>query len=164
MLSLHIVVGVTISRDPLLQKSGIQCTFSSSLLISSRFCNSTGSKYSLSNWLSHSLSYKVQSNIYVLVVHFAFVLFKTNNYVLNHFVRPLLLCWFHVFRFFSWDFFTNCSWSLFRRHPISHPEPSKILRRMLDENEGSGNDQFLGDPDWFSEMQYNTISPLFADY
>ena len=42
--------------------------FSSSLLISSRFfsdtCNSTGSKYSLSNWLSHSLSYKVQSNMY----------------------------------------------------------------------------------------------------
>ena len=27
---------------------------------------------------------------------------------------------------------------------------------MLDENEGSGKDQFLGDPDWLSEMQYNT--------
>ena len=25
---------------------------------------------------------------------------------------------------------------------------------MLDENEGSGKDQFLGDPDWLSEMQY----------
>ena len=39
-----------------------------------------------------------------------------------------------------------------------------FLRRMLDENEGSGKDQFLGDPDWLSEMQYNTISPLFVDY
>ena len=29
---------------------------------------------------------------------------------------------------------------------------------MLEENEGSGKDQFLGDPDWLSEMQYNTIS------
>ena len=28
---------------------------------------------------------------------------------------------------------------------------------MLDGNEGSGKDQFLGDPDWLSEMQYNTI-------
>ena len=26
---------------------------------------------------------------------------------------------------------------------------------MLDENEGSGKDQFLGDPDLSSEMQYN---------
>ena len=26
---------------------------------------------------------------------------------------------------------------------------------MLDENEGSGMDQFLGDPDWLSEIQYN---------
>ena len=26
---------------------------------------------------------------------------------------------------------------------------------MLNENEGSGKDQFLGDPDWLSEMQYN---------
>ena len=32
---------------------------------------------------------------------------------------------------------------------------------MLDENEGSGKDQFLGDPDWLSEMQYNTVSPPF---
>ena len=39
-----------------------------------------------------------------------------------------------------------------------------FLQRMLDKNEGSGKDQFLGDPDWLSEMQYNTISPLFADY
>ena len=38
---------------------------------------------------------------------------------------------------------------------ISYPEPSNFLRRMLDENEGSGKDQFLGDPDWLSEMQYN---------
>ena len=43
-------------------------------------------------------------------------------------------------------------------------EPANFLRRMLDENEGSGKDQFLGDPDWLSEMQYSTISPLFADY
>ena len=35
---------------------------------------------------------------------------------------------------------------------------------MLDENEGSGKDQFLGDPDWLSEMQYNTTSSLFADF
>ena len=36
---------------------------------------------------------------------------------------------------------------------------------MLNKNEGSGKeDQFLGDPDWLSEMQYNTISPLFEDY
>ena len=34
------------------------------------------------------------------------------------------------------------------RSPISYPEPSKFLRRMLDENEGSGKDQFLGDLDW----------------
>ena len=26
---------------------------------------------------------------------------------------------------------------------------------MLDENEGSAKDQFLGDPDWLSEMQYS---------
>ena len=44
------------------------------------------------------------------------------------------------------------------------PEPANFLRRMFDENEGSGKDQFLGDPDWLSEKQYNTISPLFADY
>ena len=47
---------------------------------------------------------------------------------------------------------------------ISFPEPANFLRRMLDENEGSGKDQFLGDPDWLSEMKYDTISPLFADY
>ena len=46
---------------------------------------------------------------------------------------------------------------------ISFPEPAN-LRRMLDENEGSRKDQFLGDSDWLSEMQYNTVSPLFADY
>ena len=28
---------------------------------------------------------------------------------------------------------------------------------MLDETEGSGKDQFLGDPDWLSEIQCNTI-------
>ena len=39
---------------------------------------------------------------------------------------------------------------------ISLPEPANFLRRMLDENEGSAKDQFLGDPDWLSEMQYNT--------
>ena len=48
--------------------------------------------------------------------------------------------------------------------PISLLEPANFLRRMLDKNEGSGKDQFLGDPDWLSEMQYNAISPLFADY
>ena len=48
--------------------------------------------------------------------------------------------------------------------PISFPEPANFLRRMLDENEGYVKDQFLGDPDWLSEMQYNTMSPLFADY
>ena len=32
------------------------------------------------------------------------------------------------------------------------PKPANLLRRMLDENEGSGKDQFLGDPDWSSEM------------
>ena len=52
----------------------------------------------------------------------------------------------------------------FTKRPISYPEPSNFLQRMLDENEGSGKDQFLGDPDWLSEMQYNTISPLFADF
>ena len=35
---------------------------------------------------------------------------------------------------------------------ISFPEPANFLRRMLDENEGSGKDRFLGDPDWLSEM------------
>ena len=44
------------------------------------------------------------------------------------------------------------------------PEPANFLGRMLDENEGSGRDQFLGDPDWLSEMQYNTVSPLFVDF
>ena len=39
--------------------------------------------------------------------------------------------------------------------PISLPEPANFLRRMLDENEGSGKNQFLGDPNWLSEMQYN---------
>ena len=43
-------------------------------------------------------------------------------------------------------------------------KPAKFLRRMLDENEGSGKNQFLGDPDWLSEIQHNTISSLFADY
>ena len=47
---------------------------------------------------------------------------------------------------------------------ISFPEHANFLRRTLDENEGSGKDQFLGDPDWLSEMQYNTISPLFVDF
>ena len=47
---------------------------------------------------------------------------------------------------------------------ISFSEPANFLRRMLEENEGSGKDQFLGDPDWLSEIQYNTISPLFADH
>ena len=47
---------------------------------------------------------------------------------------------------------------------VSFPEPANFLRRMLDENEGSGKDQFLGDPDWLSEMQYDTISSLLADY
>ena len=32
--------------------------------------------------------------------------------------------------------------------PISFPEP----QRVLGENEGSGKGQFLGDPDWLSEM------------
>ena len=50
------------------------------------------------------------------------------------------------------------------RGAISFPDPANLLRRMLDENEGSGKDQFLDDPDWLSAMQYNTISPLFADY
>ena len=48
--------------------------------------------------------------------------------------------------------------------PISFPVPANFLQRMLDENEGSGKDRFLGDLHWLSEMQYNTISPLFADY
>ena len=28
------------------------------------------------------------------------------------------------------------------------------------QTKGSGKDKFLGDPDWLSEMQYNTISLL----
>ena len=51
-----------------------------------------------------------------------------------------------------------------RVETISFPETANFLRRMLDENEGFGKDQFLGDPDWLSEMQYDTISPLFVDY
>ena len=35
---------------------------------------------------------------------------------------------------------------------ISFSESPNFLRRMLHENEGSGKDQFLGDPDWLSEM------------
>ena len=38
---------------------------------------------------------------------------------------------------------------------ISFPEPANFLRRMLDQNEGSGKDQYLGEPDWLSEIQYN---------
>ena len=30
---------------------------------------------------------------------------------------------------------------------FAFPEPANFLRRMLVENEGSGKDQFLGDPD-----------------
>ena len=48
--------------------------------------------------------------------------------------------------------------------PILFPDLANFLRRMLDETKGSGKDQFLSDPDWLSEMQYNTISPLFADF
>ena len=40
----------------------------------------------------------------------------------------------------------------FRVDPISFPGPSNFLQCMLDENEGSGKDRFLGDPDWLSEM------------
>ena len=47
---------------------------------------------------------------------------------------------------------------------ISFPEPANFLRCMLEKNEGSGKDQFLGDPECLSEMQYNTISPLFTVY
>ena len=46
---------------------------------------------------------------------------------------------------------------------ILFPEPANFLRHMLDKNKGSGKDQFLGDPDWLSEMQYNAIRLLFAD-
>ena len=38
---------------------------------------------------------------------------------------------------------------------FSFPEPANFLRRMLDEDEGSGKGQFLGDPDWLSEIQYS---------
>ena len=51
-----------------------------------------------------------------------------------------------------------------QRTTILFPVPASFLRRMLDENEGSGKDQFLSDPDWLSEMQYNTMSLLLADY
>ena len=47
---------------------------------------------------------------------------------------------------------------------ISFPDPSNFLQCMLYENEGSGKDQFLGDFDWLSGRQYNTISPLFVDF
>ena len=48
------------------------------------------------------------------------------------------------------------------RQLISFPKPAHFLRRMLDANENSVNSvQFLGDPDWLTEIQYNTIS---ADY
>ena len=47
---------------------------------------------------------------------------------------------------------------------ISFPEPSNFLGRMLNENEGSGKDQFLGDPDWLSEMQYNIKSAICPSF
>ena len=53
---------------------------------------------------------------------------------------------------------------LYAKWPISFPGPSNFLRRMLNENEGSAKVQFLGNPVWLSEMQYSTISPIFADY
>ena len=51
--------------------------------------------------------------------------------------------------------FSYCAWlwNCLRVWAISYPEPSNFLQRMFDENEGSGKDQFLGDPDWLSEMQ-----------
>ena len=49
-----------------------------------------------------------------------------------------------------------------RRPAISLPEPANFLRRMLDENKGSGKDQLKGDSDWLSEMQCNIIRPLLA--
>ena len=42
---------------------------------------------------------------------------------------------------------------------LSIAEPANFLQRMLDENKGSGKDQFLGDPEWLFEMQYNK-SPI----
>ena len=53
---------------------------------------------------------------------------------------------------------SSWKWNIVAGHwTTSFPEPANFLRRMLDENEGSGKDQFLGDPDWLSEMQYNAI-------
>ena len=50
-----------------------------------------------------------------------------------------------------------------RHYTISFPEPAaNFLRRMLDENEGSGKDQFLDDPDWLSEMQYKSFPEPFV--
>ena len=49
-----------------------------------------------------------------------------------------------------------------KQNPISFPEPANFLQLMLDESEGSGKDQFLGD--LIGYLKCNTISPLFADY
>ena len=51
--------------------------------------------------------------------------------------------------------FSYCAWlwnRLIRLGSISYPKPSSLLLRVLDENEGSGKNRFLGDPDWSSEM------------
>ena len=44
----------------------------------------------------------------------------------------------------------------------SRSQSANFLRRLLDKNEGSGKDQFPGDPDWLSEMQYNKSA--ISDY
>ena len=63
---------------------------------------------------------------------------------------------------YLWRLYWHCKYKKYES--ISFLEPANFLWRMFDENKGSGKEQFLDDPDWLSEMQYDRISPLFADY
>ena len=55
---------------------------------------------------------------------------------------------------------------LIRTSIVQHHDPShmKFKIKAAQNVNLSINPIFLGDPDWLSEMQYNTISPLFVDY
>ena len=74
--------------------------------------------------------------------------------------RFQVLLWFILFwllfplPFFFLSFFLSFCLSFILSIPFQ--EPANFLRRALEENEVSGKDQYLGDPDWLSEMQYNT--------
>ena len=48
--------------------------------------------------------------------------------------------------------------------PISFPEPANFLRRMLDENDGSGKDQFLGEKALYNVRQNHVSQIALSSY